>query len=150
VSHGTAARARAWEVFFTTTSRLSDRLERGLKDHCSLSLPEYNVLLQVSRAGDTGIRPSVLAHEVVFSPSRLTHTLKRLVGRGLLERRSCDTDGRGGQVHLTREGGTTFDHAARVHRDLVRQLVLDDLGPGEDEVLGRVFSRIAHRLDEES
>ncbi len=150
MSHGTAARARAWEVFFTTTSRLSGRLERGLKEHCSLSLPEYNVLLQVSRAGEEGIRPWMLAHEVVFSPSRLTHTLKRLAARGLLERRSCDTDGRGGQVHLTPEGRASFDHAARVHRGLVRELVLDGLEPGEDEILGRVFSRIARRLDEES
>lgn len=150
MSRGTAARARAWEAYFTTTSRLADRLERRLKAGCSLSLPEYNVLLQVQRAGSGGIRPSALAHEVVFSPSRLTHTLDRLGRRGLLERRACDTDGRGGQVHLTPAGRSAFDEAARVHRALVRDLVLDDLEPGEDEVLERVFTRIARRLDEDS
>lgn len=147
MSGGTGARARAWEAYFTTTTRLSDRIERDLKARCALSLPEYNVLLQVSRAGAGGIRPSVLAHQVVFSPSRLTHTLKRLVGRGLVERNACDTDGRGGQVSLTPEGTSVFGRASRVHRDLVRELVLDDLQAGEEAVLEQVFTRIARRLD---
>ncbi len=143
-------RGVAWETSFTTTSRLSTRIEHELKAACSLSLPEYNVLLQVSRAGDKGIRPSSLAHEAVFSPSRLTHTLHRLGDRGLLERRECPTDARGGVVLLTDEGAHAFVEAAEVHRRLVRRLVLEGMTPEESEVLDRVFTRIAHRLAAET
>lgn len=143
-------RATAWEAYFTTTSRLSERLEREIKRHCSLSLAEYNVLLQVSRSGEEGIRPATLARQVVFSPSRLTHTLHRLQERGLVERRRCETDGRGEEIHLSAQGRTGFAAAAGLHRDVVRRLVLDDLVPGEEAVLERVFTRIAHRLDEDA
>ena len=72
-------RAAAWELYFTTTARLTERIEAALKCQAGLSMPEYSVLLMTDRAGEAGIRPSVLAHRVVFSRSRLTHTMKRLV-----------------------------------------------------------------------
>ena len=80
-------RAAAWELYFTTTARLTERIEAALKCQAGLSMPEYSVLLMTDRAGETGVRPSLLAHQVVFSRSRLTHTMKRLESRGLIERR---------------------------------------------------------------
>ncbi len=142
------ARGRAWEAYFTTTTRLSNRIETELKKKRKLTLPEYNVLLQVSRAGEGGIRPSILAHEVVFSPSRLTHTVNRLVARGFLERTACAGDGRGGLIHLTEQGAKFFKDTAVVHRDIIRSLALNDLAEDEIEVLDRVFTRIAQRIDE--
>lgn len=142
------ARGKAWEAYFTTTSRLSNRIEIALKSACKLTLPEYNVLLQVSRAGAEGIRPSILAHQVVFSPSRLTHTINRLVDRGLVMRTPCAGDGRGGLVILTDEGAALFSQAALVQRDVIRSLVLNDLTEDEIAVLDRVFSRIAERLSD--
>jgi len=144
-----STRGEAWETYFTTTRRLSDRIERELKTACGLSLPEYNVLLQLSRAGTPGTRPSVLAREVVFSPSRLTHTLHRLRDRALVERSDCTTDARGGVVTLTPAGQAAFAAAADVHRDVVRRLVLEDLDDAESDVLHRVFGRIAARLEAE-
>lgn len=143
----TVRRGAAWETYFTTTSRLSTRIDRELKTACSLSPSEYNVLLQISRAGEKGIRPSTLAHEVVFSPSRLTHTLHRLGERGLLTREDCPTDARGGVIMLTDEGGRAFAEAAEVHRRLVRKLVLDGMTDEESKVFDGVFTRIARRLE---
>lgn len=141
------ARGKAWEAYFTTTTRLSNRIEAELKARRKLTLPEYNVLLQVFRAGAGGIRPSRLAHEVVFSPSRLTHTVNRLVARGFLERSACAGDGRGGLIHLTPEGEAFYRETASIHRDIIRDLALNDLSAEEILVLDRVFSRIAKRID---
>ena len=55
------ARGRAWETYFVTTARLTNAIEAELKAKCHVTQPEYNVLLQVARAGDEGIRPSALA-----------------------------------------------------------------------------------------
>lgn len=142
------ARGRAWEAYFTTTTRLTNRIETELKSKRRISLPEYNVLLQVSRAGDEGIRPSLLAHQVVFSPSRLTHTVNRLIARGFLSRTTCAEDGRGGLIHLTPEGADHFRETALVHRDIIRSLALNDLSDEEIEVLDRVFTRIERRIDD--
>ena len=141
-----ASRANAWERYFTTITRLTTHIEAPLKASCQLTIPEYNVLLHTQRAGGDGIRPRELAREVVFSPSRLTHTLKRLIDRGLLNRAECATDGRGGVISITPEGEKLFNQASQIHRATVRSAVLDDLTDEEAATLDRVFERIRSRL----
>mgnify|MGYP000872647331 FL=1 len=143
-------RAHAWETYFTTTARLTERIESALKREARLSMAEYSVLLMTSRAADSGVRPSVLAKQVVFSRPRLTHTLKRLEARGLVRREACKGDGRGGLVFLTLDGKTLFDKAALIQRAVIRRLFLDDITPEEVSMLTSLFSRVSARLDEDS
>lgn len=140
-------RAHAWETYFTTTARLTERIESALKREARLSMAEYSVLLMTSRAADSGVRPSVLAKQVVFSRSRLTHTLKRLKARGLVRREACKGDGRGGLVLLTDEGSRVFQSAALVQRSVIRELFLDGISEEEIRVLTTLFTRVATRLD---
>ena len=143
-------RAAAWELYFTTTARLTERIEAALKCQSGLSMPEYSVLLMTDRAGEAGIRPSVLAHKVVFSRSRLTHTRKRLESRDLISRRPCQGDGRGGLVFLTDAGKRLFDEAAIVQRDVIRRLFLNEITPEEIDMLTGLFSRVSERIDNDT
>ena len=147
-------RAAAWELYFTTTARLTERIEAALKCQSGLSMPEYSVLLMTDRAGEAGIRPSVLAHKVVFSRSRLTHTMKRLESRDLISRRPCQGDGRGGLVFLTDvaldDGGLVEEALAGVQRDVIRRLFLDDITPEEIDMLTGLFSRVSERIDNDT
>ena len=143
-------RAAAWELYFTTTARLTERIEAALKCQSVLSMPEYSVLLMTDRAGEAGIRPSVLAHKVVFSRSRLTHTMKRLESRNLISRRPCQGDGRGGLVSLTQAGKTLFDEAALVQRDVIRRLFLNEITPEEIDMLTGLFSRVSERINNDT
>lgn len=110
-------------------------------------MAEYSVLLMTSRAADSGVRPSVLAKQVVFSRSRLTHTLKRLEARDLVRREACKGDGRGGLVLLTDEGSRVFQSAALIQRSVIRELFLDGISEEEIRVLTTLFTRVATRLD---
>ena len=143
-------RAAAWELYFTTTARLTERIEAALKCKAGLSMPEYSVLLMTDRAGEAGIRPSVLAHKVVFSRSRLTHTMKRLESRNLISRRPCQGDGRGGLVFLTDAGKRLFDEAAIVQRDVIRRLFLNEITPEEIDMLTGLFSRVSERINNDT
>ena len=143
-------RAAAWELYFTTTARLTERIEAARKGQSGLSMPEYSVLLMTDRAGEAGIRPSVLAHKVVFSRSRLTHTMKRLESRDLISRRPCQGDGRGGLVFLTDAGKRLFDEAAIVQRDVIRRLFLNEITPEEIDMLTGLFSRVSERIDNDT
>jgi len=143
-------RAAAWELYFTTTARLTERIEAALKCQSGLSMPEYSVLLMTDRAGEAGIRPSVLAHKVVFSRSRLTHTMKRLESRNLISRRPCQGDGRGGLVFLTDAGKHLFDEAAIVQRDVIRRLFLNEITPEEIDMLTGLFSRVSERINNDT
>ena len=128
-------RAAAWELYFTTTARLTERIEAAL---------------MTDRAGEAGIRPSVLAHKVVFSRSRLTHTMKRLESRNLISRRPCQGDGRGGLVFLTDAGKRLFDEAAIVQRDVIRRLFLNEITPEEIDMLTGLFSRVSERINNDT
>ena len=143
-------RAAAWELYFTTTARLTERIEAALKCQSGLSMPEYSVLLMTDRAGEAGIRPSILAHKVVFSRSRLTHTMKRLESRDLISRRPCQGDGRGGLVFLTDAGKRLFDEAAIVQRDVIRRLFLNEITPEEIDMLTGLFSRVSERINNDT
>lgn len=143
-------RAAAWELYFTTTARLTERIEAALKCQSGLSMPEYSVLLMTDRAGEAGIRPSVLAHKVVFSRSRLTHTMKRLESRNLISRRPCQGDGRGGLVFLTDAGKRLFDEAAIIQRDVIRRLFLNEITPEEIDMLTGLFSRVSERINNDT
>ena len=143
-------RAAAWELYFTTTARLTERIEAALKCQSGLSMPEYSVLLMTDRAGEAGIRPSVLAHKVVFSRSRLTHTMKRLESRNLISRRPCQGDGRGGLVFLTDAGKRLFDEASIVQRDVIRRLFLNEITPEEIDMLTGLFSRVSERINNDT
>ena len=143
-------RAAAWELYFTTTARLTERIEAALKCQSGLSMPEYSVLLMTDRAGEAGIRPSVLAHKVVFSRSRLTHTMKRLESRNRISRRPCQGDGRGGLVFLTDAGKRLFDEAAIVQRDVIRRLFLNEITPEELDMLTGLFSRVSERINNDT
>ena len=143
-------RAAAWELYFTTTARLTERIEAALKCQSGLSMPEYSVLLMTDRAAEAGIRPSVLAHKVVFSRSRLTHTMKRLESRDLISRRPCQGDGRGGLVFLTDAGKRLFDEAAIVQRDVIRRLFLNEITPEEIDMLTGLFSRVSERINNDT
>ena len=81
-----AKRAREIEQFFITITRASAALEATLKREFGLSLGEYRVLDEVASAGKIGIRMGELAQSVIFSPSRLTHTYRRLADRDLIVR----------------------------------------------------------------
>ena len=144
-------RAAAWELYFTTTARLTERIEAALKCQSGLSMPEYSVLLMTDRAGEAGIRPSVLAHKVVFSRSRPhPHHEAPRITRPYLPAAPARGDGRGGLVFLTDAGKRLFDEAAIVQRDVIRRLFLNEITPEEIDMLTGLFSRVSERINNDT
>ena len=69
-------RAAAWELYFTTTARLTERIEAALKCQAGLSMPEYSVLLMTDRAGEEGVRRATARHAA--SLAELPEAARRL------------------------------------------------------------------------
>lgn len=139
---------RAWRSYFESTQRLQDLLERELKSHCGMTLPDYNVLLLLVEADDGRLRLGELATRMVFSPSRVTYQVTSLVDRGLVERRRVECDRRGYEAVITDAGRDAFRRASIVHARQVDELFLDLLAPDEVEVLERVFARVGAELED--
>src|SRR5699024_1663676 len=140
----------AFRVYFETTARLLDRLEKRLKHQLGLTLSEYNMLLLLSEAPEGQMRMGQLADAIVFSPSRLTYQVKVLSERGLVKRVKCPDDGRAWQAELTSEGRTMFRRASIIHARGVKKLFTDSVSEEQLAMVHQIFYQVANNLDEVS
>lgn len=138
----------AFRVYFETTARLLDRLEKRLKQQVGLTLSEYNMLLLLSEAPQGQMRMGQLADAIVFSPSRLTYQVKVLTDRGLVKKVKCPDDGRAWQAELTTEGRTMFRRASVIHAKGVKQLFTDVVSEEQLAEIHQIFTQVSTNLDE--
>jgi DNA-binding MarR family transcriptional regulator len=132
----TAAEQQVWRDYLDVVRRLMDRLNRQLVDDSGMTLPEYEVLVQLSESAERRLRMSELAELVVNSRSRLTHTVNRLEQRGFVAREECADDRRGILCVLLDDGFAALAAAAPGHVEAVRSLVFDPLEPADVAALG--------------
>jgi DNA-binding MarR family transcriptional regulator len=137
---------RSWRAYLVGTTLLMDRLDRDLREHHNLSLPEYEILVRLSEAEGRRMRMAVLADSVSHSRSRVTHTIARLEKAGLVTRSSCVSDGRGVEATITEKGFATLEDAAPSHVLGVREFLIDLAGEEDFEAVGRVFDAVADKL----
>jgi DNA-binding MarR family transcriptional regulator len=123
----TAEEQRTWRAYLRMSTLLPARLNRQLQRSCGLSLPEYEVLVQLSEAPGHRMRPYQLCEALNWEQSRLSHQLTRMQRRGLVAREECPADGRGAFVILETAGADAIRSAAPGHVATVRQLMFDRL-----------------------
>jgi DNA-binding MarR family transcriptional regulator len=137
-----------WRAYLDASVRLMNTLGRQLEQDSDLSLSEYEVLVQLSESPGRTMRMSQLAAEVVNSRSRLTHTVRRMEERGLVERQSCVDDGRGVNCVLTPEGFARLEEAAPGHVAAVCEHLVDRLDAEQFRTLGELMDKVGEALRE--
>src|SRR3954447_1387193 len=90
----TADEEAAWRVFASVLVRLPWALECQLQRDSGLSFIEYHALAMLSEQPDHTLRMSELAVLTHASLSRLSHLIKRLEARRLVQRKPDPHDGR--------------------------------------------------------
>jgi DNA-binding MarR family transcriptional regulator len=118
---------RVWRTYLRMGSLLPAALNRQLQQDCGLTLPEYEVLVQLSEAPGQRLRPFQICAAVNWEQSRLSHQLTRMERRKLVTRQECAADGRGAFVALTAAGAAAIAEAAPRHVATVRRLIFDRL-----------------------
>ncbi len=143
-----ADQQRSWRAYLVGTTLLTERLDRDLREHHKLSLPEYEMLVRLSEAPDSRMRMAVLAESVSHSRSRVTHTIARLEKAAFVERISCADDGRGVEAVITGAGFAALERAAPTHVAGVREFLVDLADHEDFEAVGRVFDAVTDKLIE--
>lgn len=133
-----------WRKYLTVTSRLQTEMHRQLQRDCELSLADYEVLVALSERGPQRIND--LADALAWEQSRLSHQLRRMRGRGLLERHGSGDDRRGASVSITDAGLEALKTAAPGHAELVRRTVFEGLTPAQLRAFDDVLQSVAERL----
>lgn len=136
-----------WRAWLDVAARLPAALHRDLQADSDLSLPDFDVLVQLTEHPEGRMRASALAHALAWERSRLSHHVGRMERRGLLAREECDDDGRGAWVVVTDGGRAAIERAAPAHVATVRDLLFDALTPEQVSELGAIMATIGARLD---
>src|ERR1700735_2623058 len=118
---------RVWRTYLRMSSLLPAALNRELQQDSGLTLPEYEVLVQLSEAPQHRLRPFQICEALNWEQSRLSPQLTRMARRGMVCRRECEADGRGAFIELSAAGADAIDAAAPRHVAAVRRLVFDRL-----------------------
>ena len=135
-----------WRRWVAVQAGLPAALHRQLQHDSGLSLPDFDVLVQLSEQDGGRMRVSALAAELQWERSRLSHHVKRMETRGLVRREECGDDGLGWFVLLTSQGRDAIVEAAPGHVREVRELVFDDLSAEELALLDRLTTKVLTRL----
>ena len=117
-------------------------LDRQLRDDSGMSHDDYQILSRLHRAPARALRMSELAAEVGFSPSRLSHAVRRMEEEGWIERTPSEIDRRGTEAGLTDLGAKVVEDASPAHLALVRRLTFDVIGPERMTVLAEAMDEI--------
>ena len=131
----------AWRGMLRVHSALVKALDAELLAAHGLPLTSYEVLINLQAAPGRRRRMSELAESVLLSRSGTTRLVDRLERDGLLERDTCDSDGRGCFAVLTDRGEELLSQARATHLEGVRERFLRHFQPDELEQMATWWDR---------
>jgi DNA-binding MarR family transcriptional regulator len=137
----------AWVRLVGVVELLPGVLDTQLRRDAELSHFEYFVLAMLSEAPSHTLRMTALAARTNATLPRLSHVVRRLEDRGLVERSACPDDGRAINARLTEAGWAKLRDTAPGHVATVREHVIDALTPEQVGQLGEIAEALLGRLD---
>jgi DNA-binding MarR family transcriptional regulator len=137
--------ARAWAALTAAHARITERLGAALHQDCGLSINDFELLLRLDQEpGDgPGQRLGRLNAAVRLTQPSLSRAVTRLENQGWVCRSGSPGDGRGVLVSITAAGRDRLHAAVPVHAAVIREFLLDQLTPDEQDVLARTLTRVA-------
>ena len=125
----TGEQQETWFAYMRVLLRLSHEMNSQLQADSDLSLPDFDVLNALADSPGGRLQLTALATRLGWERSRLSHHLRRMSARGLVERSPSATDGRATDAVLTAAGREAYRSAAPGHAAFVRRVFFDGLDP---------------------
>jgi DNA-binding MarR family transcriptional regulator len=138
-----------WRAFNTVSRLIEGALDRQLTRDSGMSHAHYATLVALSEAEDGTARMGDLADFLQFSPSRMSHAVRRMERDGWVVRRRCPTDGRGQVAVLTPNGRRALEAAAPGHVAEVRRMVIDRLTEEQQIELRSIATTLLEAIAEQ-
>ena len=95
---------RAWVGLVRAEQALLSKVEADLKAAGFPPLAWYDVLLELSREPETGLRPIEIERRTLLAQYNASRLIARLEEADLVKREACPQDGRGQLVVITAKG----------------------------------------------
>lgn len=138
-----------WRDLVALLLSVGRALEARLQRDAGISGPDYDILSALCTTPAGRMRPRDLGLGLQWEKSRLSHQLRRMESRGLVERAVCDEDGRGALVAATAAGRTAFERARPGFTDELHTRFGRQLDPAERDRLQALVQRVLSTVDVE-
>lgn len=137
---------RAYAALIASSTLLQRAVERNLREQADITQVQFEILMNLSDAGDSGIRMAQLADALIVSRSGLSYQVAQLESRGWITRERSADDERGVVARITPAGERMRQRVFAGHIDVVRSAFLDAVEPGELATLTAALERVVGRL----
>lgn len=102
----------------------------------------YDVLLELERAGDAGLRPFELERAMLLPQYGVSRLIDKIEAAGHAARRPCGDDGRGQIVAITSAGRGLRRRMWPVYAAAIGEVVGARLSPAEAATLGDLLGKL--------
>jgi DNA-binding MarR family transcriptional regulator len=126
---------RAWARLMKAQQLALALIEQSLKAAGLPALGWYDVLLEVERAGEDGLRPFELERAMLLAQYNLSRLVDRIERAGYVERRACEEDGRGQLIAITNAGKAIRRKMWPVYARAIEATIGQHLSAKEGETL---------------
>jgi DNA-binding MarR family transcriptional regulator len=130
---------RLWLRLLATATLIESEIRRRLRARFGTTLPRFDLLAQLERAG-SGLTLGEVSRRMMVSNGNVTGLAARLEAEGLVERRVNAADRREQRLRLTPRGRREFARLSAEHEDWIAEL-LAGLAPGDRATLYRLLGR---------
>ena len=132
----------AWARVIRVPQSLLRQVEADLKAAGCPPLSWYDALLELKRAGSTGLRPFQLQEEMLLEQYNLSRLVDRIVRSGLAERLATEQDGRGQVLKITAEGRQLLRQMWPIYRAAIRKHFAEKLDRRDIAELARILVKL--------
>jgi DNA-binding MarR family transcriptional regulator len=132
----------AWARLLKVSAKLVAAAERDLKAAGLPPLAWYDALLELHRAGASGLRPGDLEREMLLPQYNVSRLIDRLEAAGHARRNPHPEDGRGQVLLITEQGTALIRRMWRVYRATIAREFVTKLGTGNAKRLAGLLAQL--------
>jgi DNA-binding MarR family transcriptional regulator len=136
---------RAWARLMKAQQLALASIDRALKAAALPPLDWYDVLLEVERAGEHGLRPFELERSMLLAQYNLSRLVDRIERASYVERRVCEDDGRGQLIVITVAGKAMRRKMWPVYAQAIESAVGQHLSVREAEALDGLLGKLIEK-----
>jgi DNA-binding MarR family transcriptional regulator len=137
---------RAYAALIASSTLLQRAVERNLREQADITHVQFEILMNLYNAADSGIRMAQLADALIVSRSGLSYQVTQLESRGWITRERSADDERGIVARITPAGERVRQRAFAGHIDIVRSAFLDAVERDELAALTAALERVTGKL----
>ncbi len=113
---------RTWLKLLGSSNLVRKTLQSRLSAGYGVSLSRFDVLANLYRAPEEGVRLSDLSKQLMVSNGNVTQVMTPLVKEGYVDRTKCAQDARAATARLTDKGKALFEKMAADHARWVGEI----------------------------